>query len=109
MRDHGIEVAEVRRHSEVATLHELLGSEAGPVPVDPTAAHGAAEDQHGGRVSVIRPAVAVLAYGPPKLGHREHDHVVNPGAEVTVERGQPLGEVGEPRGKLAALVALAGM
>ena len=109
LRDLGEEMAEVGGHREVAPLEELLAAEARPAPVHLAAAHRPAQHQHGGGVAVIRAPVAVLPDGAPELRHGEHDHVGHAVAQIAVQRGQPLGEVGEPVGELPSLGALGGV
>src|SRR6266849_2467793 len=105
----GKEIAEVRRHSEVALLVELLAREPRPRARHPAAFDRAAQDEHGGRVTVVRPAIAVLSHGPPELRHRQDDDVGHAVAEIPVERGQTLGELHEPLRELPLLVALVGV
>src|SRR5262245_11101457 len=103
------ELTKIRGHGEVATLVELLAPEPRPLPHHAAALHGAAQDEHGGRMAVVGAPVAVLADGAAELRHGEHHHVAHALSQIAVERGEALGELGEAEGELAAIVALIGV
>ena len=100
------DVTEIRRHGEIASLVSAVGCEARPLSVHLTTANTAADDHHRIAVNVIRTAVAVLAYRPPKLRHRQHDRVVHPIAEIGDERRDAAREVAQAAGELSLRCAL---
>src|SRR3954467_12786733 len=61
------DIAEVCGQGQVAPFIKLARFEAGPLPIDTSAAHAVADDEHGVGVAVIRPARAVLARRPTEL------------------------------------------
>ena len=100
------QVAEVRRHREVAPLEAARRVETRPAPEHTPAVHGSAHHQHRGGVAMVGANVAVLADRAAELGHREHHDVAQPVPEVPGERREPLTQLGEARGQLPLAPAL---
>ena len=71
---------------------EALG-EAGPIAVDPAAAHVAAHDPHHVPVPVVGAAVAVFAHRPAELGDDQDDRVLPWGPSPSASAASP-----SPRG-----------
>src|SRR5690349_3624893 len=89
-------VTEIGGDREVALVVALLPREAGPLAVDATAAHAAADHHHRIAMAVVGPAVAVLAYRAAELGHREHHRLGHAVAQVGDQRGDAAPQIIEP-------------
>ena len=57
-------------------------------------------------MTVIGPAVAVLANRPPEFRHRQHHDVAHALAEILIECGERAAELAEPRRELAFIRSL---
>src|SRR5260221_13862655 len=75
------DVAEVGGHGKVAVLEQVRGIEPRPPTVHFAAPHTSPGNEHEVGVTVVRPAVAVLANGPAKLAHRDEHDVAHPRPE----------------------------
>src|SRR5258708_29820637 len=63
----GEQIAEIGGHGHVPALEALRGVEPGPLSQDPASVHGAAQHQHGRRVSVIGARASVFPHGATEL------------------------------------------
>src|SRR6266851_8921744 len=99
----------VGRHGEVAALEERGWREAGPLPVNPAAAHRPAEDPDRVAMPVVGAGIAILLHGAAEFGEHD-DYGISPfAAEVLRQRGEALAERAQPVGELAVMAALADM
>src|SRR5262245_6772390 len=96
------DVPEVCRDREVPVLIPVFHRKAGPLAVDLAALEPAAHRKHRVAMSMVGPAVSVFRDRPPKLRHRQNDHVGHPVAKVGEEGRQPAAKIIEPRGQLAS-------
>ena len=107
LRSHfGEHRAEVRRERQVALLVELFARQPGPAAVHPMSLHFTADHEHGAGVSVVGPAIAVLAGHPPELRHRENHHIAHPVTEVGDQRCNRRREIAQAIGQLSRCTAL---
>src|SRR5438552_215726 len=88
--------AEIGSEREVASLEELLLLETRPAPVHLAALDVTADHEQRARVSMIGPAITVLARHPPELGHGENHDIVHLVTEIGDKRGDRAGEIVEP-------------
>src|SRR5262249_15358405 len=79
------ELTEICGHGEIATLVELLARESRPLPHHAAALHGAAQDEHGGRMAVVGASVAVLAHRAAALRHGEHHPIAHAPSPIAVD------------------------
>ena len=66
--------------------------------------HAAADHEGDAGVAVVGAERAVLARGPAELGGGDQHHVVEPLAEVPVERGQRVAQIGQVAREHAGLL-----
>jgi hypothetical protein len=96
-RDLAEEVAEIRGYREIASFVEMRAVETRPPAEDTTPSDWPAEDQHGGRATVIGAAIAVLGDRSTELRHGENDHVGHAITQIAVERDERVAKFLEPR------------
>src|SRR5690242_2964101 len=85
-RDLAEDVTEVSRQRQVTSLIKLIALESRPLPVNLPAAHAVPQYKHRIRMPVVRPAITILAHGPAKLRHRQHDDIIHSLAQVLIQR-----------------------
>jgi hypothetical protein len=108
-QDFAEQIAKIRRHRDVAALETFVHVEPRPAAQHSAAVHRASHDEHRGGVSVVGAAVAVLTNRSAELGHRQHDDVAHPVAQIARERGERQAELAKPRRELSLARALVHM
>src|SRR6266851_8490855 len=99
----GERAAVIGCHGAVAALVKRGRREAGPLPVNPAAAHRAAQDPDRIAMPVIGAGIAILVDGAAELGEHDYDGICPLVAEALRQGGKAVAERAQPVGELAPM------
>src|SRR5690349_21990443 len=85
--------AKIGGEHEVAAFVELVIVKTGPLPVNASAFHVSAHDEHAIRMAVISTSIPILFCGAAEFAHGYKHDVLHSIAHVLVKRGERLPQI----------------